>query len=549
MISRSLVMVKVILILFMLALMACNKETNSNYLFIIVENLNSKTIYCNNDEAQKNRSGFDVICEEFNRFTHVYTTSTQVLPAYTSLLTGLYPYSHNLRTNVDSYLSSEFKTNIETLKENKNYRTYFLSGGEPFFRKSGIHQGFDVFDDHISSERDFRPLKEQIPLFFDILRDGRDTPFLGVIHIADLKYPLKETQNELGESRNLSFESQLEEVDEKLFQLFRRMKAEKIWDNTKIIIVGLNGKPNVDFNLDFPPLSLKSDNTQVGFYFKDIKRNTINTKPQTINTALSLKDIGRIFTTSFSQKKQNLPSFSELEELESFEKPSDEYIVIESAWAKTNAVGEIRAAIIDENQLFIFDRQTQLYNKLSDGNEQYPQPINQHLKEKIENYTQYLKEKNFEAFSFTPDLYQLISDIESLNKGNYTFNKKTELYDYFSLLYFIEKKDVKKIDEIRKRYLTLSEDPCLKYFPSVILATGNKKKCSDALSNFFVEHSLQQKNPEKENRIQFLNEFNNFNILKNSYRKNLKVNLDYYKKDHFKVENLKSYFYLALITN
>lgn len=542
-------MVKVILILFMLSLMACNKETNSNYLFILVENLNSKTIYCNNDDAQKSRSGFEIICEEFNRFTHVYTTSTQALPAYASLLTGLYPYSHNLRTNMDSYLSSEFKTNIEVLKENKNYRTYFLSGGEPFFRKSGIHQGFDIFDDHINSEKDFRPLKEQVSLFFDVLKERRETPFLGVIHIVDLKHPLKETQNELGESRNLSFESQLEEVDEKLFQLFRRMKAEKIWDNTKIIVVGLNGKPNINFNLDFPPLSLKSDNTQVGFYFKDIKKNTINTKPQTINTALSLKDIGRIFTTSFSQRKMGLAAISELEELEKFEKNADEYIVIESSWAKINTVGEIRSAIIDENQLFIFDKQLQLYNKLSDGNEQYPQPINLHLKDKIENYIQYLKEKNFEAFSFTSELYQLISDIDSLNKGDYTASKRTELYDYFSLLYYIEKKDLKKIEEIRKRYSFLLDDPCLKNFPSAMLAAGNKKKCPDALSNFFVEHALQQKNPEKENRIQFLNEFNNFNILKNTYRRNLRINLDYYKKDHFKLENLKSYFYLALITN
>lgn len=550
MISGSFLMVKVILILFVLVLTACNKDSQPNYLFILVENFNSKTIYCNNDETIKTRSGFDVICDEFNRFTHVYTTSIQALPAYASLLTGLYPYSHNVRTNSDSFLSPEFKTHIEALKEKKNYHTSFISGGEPFFRKSGIHQGFDVFDDHITSDKDFRPIKEQLPIFFDQLKEDRNSHFFTVMHVADLKYPLKETQNELGEIRNLTFESQIEEVDEKLFLLFKKMKSEKVWDNTKVFIIGLNGKPNIDFNLDFSQLSLKSDNTQVAFYFKDVKKNAINSKPQTINTLLSFKDIGSIFLNHFSSTStQNKTESSELKELESFKKPSDEYLVIESAWAKSNTVGEIRAAIIDENQLFIYDKQMLLYNKLSDSNEQYPQPINNHSKDKVNNYVEYLLAKNFVTFDLTKEATQFISDIEALNRSDFSSNKRSEFYDYFLLLNYIEKKDLKKIDEIKKKYSVLQEDSCLKYFPSTILSSGYKKKCPSTLFNFFVDYSLQQKSVDKEMKAQFLTEVSNFNILKNAYRKNLMTDLDYFKRELFKVENLKDYFFYATITN
>lgn len=542
-------MVKVILILFLLVLTGCNKDSQPNYLFILVENLNSKTIYCNNDETFKTRSGYDIICDEFNRFTHVYTTSIQALPAYASLLTGLYPYSHNVRTNSDSFLSPEFKTHIEALKEKQNYHTSFISAGEPFFRKSGIHQGFDVFDDHITSDKDFRPIKEQLTIFFDQLKEERNSSFFTVIHVADLKYPLKETQNELGESRNLTFESQVEEVDEKLFQLFKKMKTEKVWDNTKIFIIGLNGKPNIDFNLDFSQLSLKSDNTQVAFYFKDIKKNAMNSKPQTINTLLSFKDIGSIFLNHFSNPAQNKLESPELKELESFKKPNDEYLVIESAWAKINSVGEIRSAIIDENQLFIYDKQMLLYNKLSDSNEQYPQPINGHSKGKVDNYVEYLSSKNFESFSLSKEANQLISDIEALNRGDFTSSKRSEFYDYFALLSYIERRDLKKLDEIKKKYPTLQDDACLKYFPSAILSSGYKKKCSSQLFNFFVDYSLQQKTADKELKIQFLNEVSIFNILKNAYRKNLMTDLDYFKKDQFKVESLKDYFFYATITN
>lgn len=550
MISGSFLMVKVILLLFLLVLTGCNKDSDPNYLFILIENFNSKTIYCNSDETQRNRSGYEMICDEFNRFTHVYTTSIQSLPAYASLLTGLYPYSHNVRSNTDNYLSPEFKTHVEALKEKKSYRTYFISGGEPFFRKSGVHQGFDIFDDHITSDKDFRPLKEEIPLFFEQIKEDRNNKFFAVMHVSDLKYPLKETQNEFGESRNLTFESQLEEVDEKLFQLFKKMKSEKIWDNTKIFIIGLNGKPNIDFNLDFSQLSLKSDNTQVAFYIKDIKKNAINTKPQTINAILSFKDIGAVLLGQFSKRPNSKsPSPTEIQDLENFKKPDDEYIVIESSWAKSNNVGEIRAALIDDNQLFIYDKQLQLFNKLSDSNEQYPQPINLQNKSKVQTYTEYLNAKNFELFSFSSDALQLITDIESLNNSDFSRNKRSELYDYFILLNSIEKKDLKKIEEIKKKYASLSEEPCLKYFPSAILASSYKKKCNSSLFNFFVDYSLQQKNPDKEMRAQFLNEVSNFNIIKNIYRKNLRADLDYFKKEQFKVENLKDYLYLGTITN
>jgi hypothetical protein len=544
-------MVKVILVLFILVLTSCKKDPQPNYLFILIENLNSKTIYCDAEESQKTRSGLQIICDEFNKFTHVYTTSVQTLPALSSLLTGLYPYSHNVRSNTDNFLSPEFKTFIESAKESENYKTHFISGGQPFFRKGGIHQGFDIFDDHIISEKDMRPLKESLSIYFDILKEEKFENHISMIHVSDLKYPFKETQNDLGETRNLTFDSQLEEIDEKLFHLFSKLKSEKTWENTKVFIIGLNGLPNPDFNLEYQPLSLKSDNTQVGFYFKDIKKNSINSKPQTINTALSLKDIGQMLNNSFNKDNKQSANFQkfDVEKIEAYKKETSDYIVIESAWAKSNQLAEIRSAIVDENHLFIFDRKTQIFNKLSDSNEQYPQPINASLKEKVTAYEKYLTEKNFQPFSKTKELENAINEIELLSKGDYNQQDHSEFYSYFSLLSFIEKKDISRVEALLKKYPHLKSDPCLNNYPKIFAVPNLKKNCQNPVSSLFIDFANPAKSGNKDLKNLVLNEIINFNILKNLYRRNLKLNLDYYPINTFKLDLLKPYIILTLTTN
>ncbi len=574
-------MVKVIFILFILVLTSCKNENDPNYLIILIENLNSKAIYCDTEENQKKRSGFQVICDEFHKFTHVYTTSTQGLPALTSLLTGLYPYDHKVRFNTENYLAPEFQTFIEAAKENENYKTRFISGGQPFFRKSGIHQGFDLFDDHISSEKDMRSLNENLEIFFSQLQNEKKKKHISMIHVSDLKYTFKETQNELAETRNLTFDSQIEEVDEKLFYLFSKLKSEKSWDDLKVFIIGLNGLPNVDINSEFSQLNLKSDSTQVAFYFKDVKKNAINVKPQVVNTVLSLKEIGEMFKNSFQKNKiefkpkiKSESSESELElksesnvraeasaetneqganfkdfDIENVkeinEKRSD-YIVIESAWAKSNQLGDIRAAIIDENYLFIFDKQIQLFNRLSDSNEQYPQPINGFLVERIKRYEKFLFERNYQLFEKSKKLKLVLNDFNLLIKEDYDQNYRSEFYDYFKLLSLIEKKDLSQIELMINKNPFLKKDDCLNGYPKLFNSNRVKRSCHHLASRLFLDFINPELSNNKDLKFFVQNELSSLQIIKNLYRINLKLNMDYFPISTFKMENIKPYIILTL---
>ncbi len=565
--TGSLMMVKVIFILFILVLSSCKNKNDPNYLIILIENLNSKAIYCDTEENQKKRSGFQVVCDEFHKFTHVYTTSTQGLPALTSLLTGLYPYDHKVRSNTENYLTPEFQTFIEDAKENENYKTRFISGGQPFFRKSGIHQGFDLFDDHISSEKDMRSLNENLEIYFSQLQNEKKKKHISLIHVSDLKYTFKETQNELAETRNLTFDSQIEEVDEKLFFLFSKLKSEKSWDNLKVFIIGLNGLPNVDINAEFSQLNLKSDSTQVAFYFKDVKKNAINAKPQVVSTVLSLKDIGEMFKNSFQKTKTESESYESSESSESREKINEQaanfkdfdiekvkeinqersdYIVIESAWAKSNQLGDIRAAIIDENYLFIFDKQFQLFNRLSDSNEQYPQPLNGFLVERIKRYEKYLFEKNYQLFEKSKNLKSVLNDFNLLIKENYSQNYRSEFYEYFKLLSLIEKKDLAQIELMINKNPDLKKDECLNGYPKLFISIGKKRNCHHLASRLFLDYIDPELSNNKDLKVFVQSELSSLQVVRNLYRKNLKLNLDYFPIATFKVENIRPYIILTL---
>ncbi|MCK6598749.1 MAG: sulfatase-like hydrolase/transferase [Bdellovibrionaceae bacterium] len=518
-------MVKVILIIFILGITACKQDQKDN------------------EDSFSKRSGFQIICNEFFKFTHVYTTSLQSLPALASLFTGLYPYSHNVRTNSDSFLTPDFTT-IAELAKKKGFKTQFLSGGAPFFRKSGLHQGFDSFDDYINSEKEYRPLKENIPTLLNNLADN-DNHFLGVIHVSDLKYPHKVTTDELGEIRNLSLESQLEELDEKLFLLFSKLKNEKFWDHTRILILGLNGYPNLDFNLENPQLSLKSDNTQIGFFFKEMKKNAVNSKPQSINKTLSIKDIGQFLINSFSESTTsvNFKNFDNELFFSNSTPSNNEFIVVETAWAKFHEIGEIRTAIIDDNTLFIFDENRLIFNKLSDSNEQYPQPINSQLRDKIVGYENYLINKNFSPFKFTLNIKNFLDEINLLKKGDFSKDKKSEVYDYFTAFFLNEKKDLHGLLNLMNKYFPVKDDKCLSQFFKNKSDPDFISLCNNVLAKLVFYGDSLEKFPEKLNdkdlKLFLQNEISNFNITKMHHRNNLRQNLDYYKVQSFKIDTFK----------
>jgi hypothetical protein len=539
-------MVKVILVLITAVFtLSCKKSSQPNYIVIAAEKLNSKAINCHESDTFSKRSGFEILCSEFYRFTQTYTPSVQALPAFASLLTGLYPYSHNVRFNSHNSLTPEFKTFPE-MAMNLGYRTVFVSSSPPFFRKAGISQGFEIFDDNLNPETGSRGFQDTLRLAMEYIKEVDSKPFVAVVQLGDLKYPFKETQTDLGEIRNLSYESQLEAFDEKLFNFFQELKKLEIWDNTKIILVGLNGHIVDDSENDPAVINLNSTNSQVAMFFKDFKNNKMNTKPNSISIVLSLKDIGQMLFNTFKGPEgheTNFSNFSEAE-MEEEKKLNPELIVIESGWPKWQHVGNIRSAVLDNSYLFINDKSPRLYNKLTDNLEKSAQPINGATRAQVDLYLQALASKNFVPFVATPELRQLMNDNDALFTKQ-TMNEKTsEFFDYHYILNKNLELSANETKMLISKY-NLQENPCFAYF-SKALKDDFLKKCKSKKAQFLFNQYILKQPSDKELRLYFQKNLAIYSVFRRVHLENAKLGLDFIPIQNLKISSIQNYLYQSL---
>jgi len=365
-------------------------------LVIAVDELTATDVICSQDDSP--RSGFQLLCNESVRFTHAFTPSTLTVPALASLLTGLYPFQHRVRHNSGPGLAPELEI-VSEVALTQDYRTSFFSGGAPVFRRSGLNQGFELFDDNIvpNFKSLFRSFNKNAEMFAQWLKqDVGDEPFFSVIYVPDLLFTTTETVSYLGETRNLSFESQMDELDESLYELFTLLKEEQRWDKTTVLVVGLNGHTSNDRPNEISPLNLHGENTQVALFIKpaQIKKRdeAIHWK---IDQNVNLVDVGRTLFELLGESivendAASFPTHSLLEVLKSPNAtwPEDRPLLLESGWALWRKAGPLRTAGISSHVLFINDEKPLLYNTLVDRLEMNPLPL---LQESILPTTQKLQ--------------------------------------------------------------------------------------------------------------------------------------------------------------
>jgi hypothetical protein len=358
---------------------SCRLASNSppSAIVIAVDQFGVNQINCNEDELDSAHSGLAVLCQESVRFTHAYTTSLMSGPALTSVLTGQYPFQHGLRGNQKSFLSSKLVTLAE-VAQRQQVATSFFSGGAPILRKLNLQQGFETFDDHFapSLQRLHRPFSKLQKLFENWFQDVHGRSFLSFFYVPDLAFIQTPTQNDLGEMRNLSYESQLEEFDESLWHFIQYLKERKIWDSTMIILVGLNG-PQLDERADeLFNTNLYSERTQVGLLIKPAQKPRDEGLSWSFDGNVNLADIGDtlldLYGTWKSDPQWPLTSLNPVLKSPSAQIQTDRPLLIESSW---NEIPNIRSSIRWGQYLFLMDEKPHVFNSLIDKLETTPSRI------------------------------------------------------------------------------------------------------------------------------------------------------------------------------
>ncbi|MGE4133709.1 MAG: sulfatase-like hydrolase/transferase [Bdellovibrionales bacterium] len=345
-------------------------------LVVAVEGLGFNFIGCDTEEFSRSSvESLNVLCEESVRFTHAFTPSTLTQPVLASMLTGLYPFDHGVRTNGRDFLSARFQSTAE-LASDLGYRTVFISGGPPVWRKSGLAQGFEIFDDsvNVAGSLPFRPAREGVDLVLKWLdSQPLSIPTMAVLYLADLQFPSFETKSRAGEIREKSVESQVNEVLDSMTTLIRFMKRTRRWDRTNVIFVGVNAISKNSASSVPDPLALKSTSTHVTLFVKPIKKPGESGTRWTVDRNVSLVDVGQ---TLFDWMGRQGPD-SSISELKArslvplLSKPEtnrleDRLILTESAWADWLEGAGVRWAIRKNQFLYIHDRPPQIFNTLTD---------------------------------------------------------------------------------------------------------------------------------------------------------------------------------------
>jgi hypothetical protein len=349
-----------------LSLAACTfGPSNKPHILILgIEQLGVEDVSCSHEHKLRPRSGFEILCQDAIRYTHAYTTSLQARAAFASLLTGLYPYQHKVRDNNSTFLSAGLTT-LPEIAWQKNYSTALFAGGPAISRSSGLQQGFELFDDNVtySIKNFFRPLNQNIQEYFSWRKKQR-RPTFAVIHVPDLLFKNRATVNEMGEARNLSFESQLEELDSHLFELLSHLKKNKEFDDTYIVLAGLNSDEK-----EYSPLSKHS---HVALLIKPFQKPRDEGIAWTFDNNITLADVGATFfellEAPLEQTSSQLPAVSLQNSFENKENDKflNRWILTESSWTKTNGYGDFIFSLRKDQFHLTKTNKLQIYNTLID---------------------------------------------------------------------------------------------------------------------------------------------------------------------------------------
>jgi hypothetical protein len=358
----------------------CQSEstTGRHTVVVAIEGLDFESAACVL-ESESSLSGFNQLCREAVRFSHAYTPSVMSQAAFASLLTGLYPFEHGVRNNGADYLREEFETVAEVAFE-KGLRTGFFSGGAPILRKSGFAQGFEVFDDNIDlrSGRYHISAKEVVGKFLrwqqkEVLR----RPSLSVLYFNDLLYASEPTTNEDGLPQSLSRESRLQVIDSALQDLAVSLRGQKQWDQTLLVVLGLNGRSRPDRSEEFLGANILSDNSHVALIVKPARRSGDEGTHWSIDANVSLVDMGRTLLGVDAPSGDRLGSVSLSQ---SIQRPrvdwrKDRIVFTESAWSQWTSSGTSRYAARIEDLLYLIEKPMKLFNTLMDQSELNPTPV------------------------------------------------------------------------------------------------------------------------------------------------------------------------------
>jgi arylsulfatase A-like enzyme/Flp pilus assembly protein TadD len=199
----------------------------------------------------------DRLADSGIRYTHAFSHAPMTLPAHASVLTGLTPPHHGVRTNVTFRLDERVPT-LATVLKGAGYRSGAFVGAFVLDARFGLNHGFDVYDDHYAHQGDAPTFKFVRRSATDVVKAAgdwivqprvvpdrpaaasRQPPWLAWVHLFDPHAPY-EAPPEYRAGR-APYDAAVAYTDATVGAFLDRLRAEGALDRTLVILTSDHGE-------------------------------------------------------------------------------------------------------------------------------------------------------------------------------------------------------------------------------------------------------------------------------------------------------------------
>jgi arylsulfatase A-like enzyme/Tfp pilus assembly protein PilF len=200
--------------------------------------------------SSANTPNLDKLANNGLRFENCYAAAPITLPSHSSMFTGKYPITINVRTNGGYFLETEEETLAEYLK-GKGYYNYAVIAAFVLAANFGLAQGFDVYDDTLNNSALIRDINSEIPAdevykkFKYHFQKNKEKKFFAWVHFFDPHLPYNPPARYIsggGSSTIHRYNGEISHVDFYIGKIIDDLKFNNCYENTMIVIAGDHGE-------------------------------------------------------------------------------------------------------------------------------------------------------------------------------------------------------------------------------------------------------------------------------------------------------------------
>jgi choline-sulfatase len=177
------------------------------------------------------------------RFTAAVTQVPLTLPAHATILTGLHPAKHGVRTNDGFRLDARVPTLAEALR-GSGYATGAFIGGAPLQAPLGLARGFDRYDDdflHVPGVIE-RRADEVVASAIAWINQHRPQPFFAWLHLFDPHSPYAPPEPFAAAHKDSPYDGEVAYTDAAIGRLFEQLQSSNLFSPATIVVVADHGE-------------------------------------------------------------------------------------------------------------------------------------------------------------------------------------------------------------------------------------------------------------------------------------------------------------------